>query len=106
MESLNLSGLALGTISGAIGHLTELRELDLTNNFLKELPDEIKKLIKLRRLHFSENPLQKIPQGISELKSPETRSLLVASLPTPPAEKTEKRKRELGSEYDLYKSRR
>ncbi len=48
-------------LPASIGNLTELRELDLSGHFLRELPEEIGSLSKLKSLRLSNNLLVSLP---------------------------------------------
>lgn len=64
-----LHRLRLSKLPPEIGHLTELRELLLTNHQLSELPPEIGKLKKLERLSLSDNRLSSLPPEIGKLSA-------------------------------------
>lgn len=54
-------------IPPGIGFLTQLQELDLSNNYLQSLPSEIGSLAQLRTLRLNENELRSIPKEIGLL---------------------------------------
>ncbi|MEM6815867.1 MAG: DUF5018 domain-containing protein [Bacteroidota bacterium] len=57
----------LSALPKEIGDLSELKELNLSNNQLRVLPDELGKLSKLETLVLSNNNLTNIPVSISQL---------------------------------------
>lgn len=69
-RELNLSGRGLtGSLKAEVRLLTELRELDLSNNNFTGLPAEIGQLAKLEKLNLSNNPLTGLPQELGNLRN-------------------------------------
>ena len=68
---LDLSGEGLSKVPEAviITDLTDLEELDLSDNFLKELPTSINKLKNLKTLRLGWNQLRELPHSICELSN-------------------------------------
>lgn len=72
-KSLNLSDLSLETadqhkgLSEAIGQLTNLEELNLSNAKLTELPESVGQLTQLRYLNLSFNQLTDLPECLGQL---------------------------------------
>lgn len=60
---------------GDLKNLSQLRVLDLHNNFISELPEEIRFLTSLQVLNLSHNSLKSIPKGIERLQSLQTLDL-------------------------------
>ena len=73
IETLDLSSLGIKILNGAdlIG-LTQLRNLDLSENELSELPQELIQLRKIENLDISNNLFKVYPKPISNLKSLKT----------------------------------
>jgi len=67
LSSLDLSDLGLTTVPREIGNCSNLKELILWRNKIKELPKEIGKLKKLQILYLSGNKLSTLPSEIGEL---------------------------------------
>lgn len=65
---LTLSFCRLTQLSPAVGRLTSLRELLLTNNLLTSLPDEICRLENLETLDLSFNSIGALPDRIGALR--------------------------------------
>jgi internalin A len=59
-----LAGLKLSTLPEAIGQLTQLRVLDLSNNQLSALPETVQKLKKLEKLSLHGNPGLGLPDEV------------------------------------------
>jgi len=68
-RALGLSGKLLSKVPEAVCELTELEELNLSDNYLKELPASINKLRNLRRLILGGNQLRELPHSICELSN-------------------------------------
>lgn len=66
---INPSRCNLTVLPPEIGHLTELRTLDLDKNNLTALPPEIGHLTKLEYLHLKYNELTMLPPEIAQLKA-------------------------------------
>ena len=67
---LDLSGQGLKTISSSVFQMTDLEELDLSDNQLTgALPGEIRFLEKLRVLDVSGNAMTGVPAEIGQLSS-------------------------------------
>lgn len=65
---LNLANRSFtGSLKAEIRHLTELRELDVSNNQLTGIPAEIGQLSKLEKLNLSYNPITGLPHEIGNL---------------------------------------
>lgn len=65
---LDLSGKGLsGSLKAEIRQLSELRELDISNNKFTGLPAEVGQLSKLERLDLSNNPLTGLPHELGNL---------------------------------------
>src|ERR1039458_3534530 len=56
-SSLDLSGLGLTELPASIGQLTQLQQLNVSQNRLKSLPDAIGQLVQLQMLDVSKNEL-------------------------------------------------
>ncbi|MEO1486016.1 MAG: DUF5018 domain-containing protein, partial [Bacteroidota bacterium] len=65
----------LTSIPKEIGELSELEELNLSNNQLKTLPDQMGKLSKLKRFIITDNELEQLPASLSQLDQLETLGL-------------------------------
>lgn len=67
---VDLSGNGLtGSLKAEIRHLTELRELNLSNNKFTGLPAEVGQLTKLQVLNLSNNPFTGLPSELGNLKN-------------------------------------
>jgi Leucine rich repeat len=67
---VNLSGKGYtGSLKGEVRHLTELRELNLSNNKFTGVPAEIGQLSNLEVLNLSNNPVTGLPYELANLKS-------------------------------------
>lgn len=76
VRTLDLSGKSLtGSLKAEIRHLSELRELNISNNNLTGLPAEIGQLTKLEILNLSGNPLTGLPYELGNLKNLKTLDL-------------------------------
>jgi hypothetical protein len=64
---LNLIGDSIRVIPAEIGQLTELVQLDCSNNQITSLPPEIGNLINLEELDVSSNLLDNLPEALTEL---------------------------------------
>lgn len=70
IEILNLSGKGMsGSLKAEIRYLSELKELDISNNYFTGLPAEVGQLSKLEVLNLSNNPFTGLPYELSNLKS-------------------------------------
>jgi len=69
VDSLNLSGLDIYSLPGAVGRLDSCRYLNLSENRLETLPDELAGLSALRELNLSKNALQLFPTPVLSLNS-------------------------------------
>ena len=58
-----------GSLKGEVRHLTELRELNLSNNKFTGLPAEVGQLTKLEVLNLSNNPFTGLPSELGNLKN-------------------------------------
>ena len=67
LVNLNLSNNKIKVIPKEIGNLTNLVNLTLLRNEIKEIPKEFFVLNKLCRLDFGENQIKKVPEEISNL---------------------------------------
>jgi Leucine-rich repeat (LRR) protein len=65
---LSSRGLA-GSLKAEVRQLTELRELNMSNNKLTGIPAEVGQLSKLEVLNLSNNPFTGLPQEIGNLKN-------------------------------------
>lgn len=75
-REVNLSGRGLsGSLKAEVRHLTELRELNLSNNKFTGLPAEIGQLSELRILNLSNNPLTGLPHELGNLQKLEVLNL-------------------------------
>lgn len=84
LKTLNLNNNYLKTLPPEIGELQNLEELSLMNNQLTSLPPEISNLKNLKDLNVSRNALQALPpeiQGLQELKSFNVQDNALAALP-------------------------
>ncbi len=66
---LDLSGLGLTTLPDALGELTSLQSLHLSNNQLTALPDALGQLSSLQSLYLSHNQLTALPNALAKLAS-------------------------------------
>lgn len=65
---LDLSGKGLsGSLKAEVRQLSELRELDISNNEFTGLPAEVGQLTKLEKLDLSNNPLTGLPHELGNL---------------------------------------
>ena len=64
VKTLDLEGNALGKLPPSIMYLKSLKDLELRNCRLKEIPENIGRLKKLRELDVSHNQLTEIPAAI------------------------------------------
>ncbi|GEM_PF-1166905 len=75
-QVLDLSGRGLeGSLKAEVRQLTELREIDISNNNFSGLPAEIGQLSKLRKLNLSNNPFTGLPYELGNLKNLEVLDL-------------------------------
>ena len=73
---LILSGRGLsGSLKAEVRNLTELEQLDLSNNDFTGLPAEVGQLSKLRILNLSNNPFTGLPYELGNLKNLEVLDL-------------------------------
>lgn len=69
-KRLDLAGVGLGSIPDEAYELTELLELQVSNNNLYELPEDfLGRLTKLERLGLAGNRLRSLPKSVGGLKS-------------------------------------
>jgi len=69
-KTLNLSGLGLsGSLKAEIRQLSELQELDISNNNFTGLPAEIGQLSQLETLNLSNNPFTGLPYELGNLQN-------------------------------------
>ncbi|MFM2340095.1 MAG: hypothetical protein RLZZ360_731 [Candidatus Parcubacteria bacterium] len=67
---LNLAGRGLtGSLKAEVRQLSELAEMDLSDNQFTGLPVEVGQLTKLKRLNLSNNPLTGLPHELGNLKA-------------------------------------
>ena len=66
LQSLDLSGNGLTTITKSTGKLKQLRYLDLANNSLTEVPVSIGSMRKLKELDLSGNSIQTMPDDLKK----------------------------------------
>ena len=65
-----MSGNGLtGSLKAEVRFLTELRELNLSNNKFTGLPAEVGQLTKLQTLNLSNNPFTGLPSELGNLKN-------------------------------------
>lgn len=57
----------LGALPESVGQLTQLQELDLSNNLLTELPESLRQLKQLQSLKLSRNQLTTLPDWLGQL---------------------------------------
>ena len=69
LRELDLSDNQLTTLPEAIAQLSNLRELDLSDNQLTTLPEAIAQLSNLRELDLSDNQLTTLPEAIAQLSN-------------------------------------
>ncbi len=68
--ALNLSGRGLsGSLKGEIRFLTNLKQLDISDNNFTGLPAEVGQLSKLEVLNLSNNPFTGLPNELANLKN-------------------------------------
>lgn len=58
LEEISLAGNALTSVPAALWDCTKLRKLDLSNNLLKELPEEMNSLQQLQVRHRSHRSME------------------------------------------------
>ncbi|XP_040382900.1 disease resistance protein RPM1-like [Oryza brachyantha] len=68
MSVLELSGLPIETVPGAIGDLFNLRHLGLRGSKVKLLPESVEKLSNLLTLDLSGSEIRRLPRGIVKLR--------------------------------------
>ena len=68
-QHLGSRGLPIVTVPKAVTDLTELEEIDLSDNYLEELPTSFYKLKNLKTLRLDENQLRELRQAIAELSN-------------------------------------
>lgn len=70
VETLDLSGRGLsGSLKAEIRFLTQLKELDLSDNNMTGLPAELGQLSQLELLDVSNNPITGLPHEIGNLQN-------------------------------------
>jgi Leucine-rich repeat (LRR) protein len=74
-RKLDLAVLELSTLPEAIGRLTQLRVLSLSDNQLSTLPEAIGRLSQLQELSLGSNQLSKFPEAIGQLSQLQELSL-------------------------------
>lgn len=75
-ETLNVAGKGLtGSLKAEVRQLTNLRELNLSNNKFTGVPAEVGQLSKLEVLNLSQNPITGLPYEIGNLKNLKTLDL-------------------------------
>ncbi len=75
-QVLDLSGRGLdGSLKAEVRQLTELRELDISDNNFTGLPAEVGQLTKLEKLDLSNNPFTGLPYELGNLKNLEVLDL-------------------------------
>jgi Leucine-rich repeat (LRR) protein len=75
-KTLDMSGKGYtGSLKGEVRFLTELRDLDLSDNKFTGLPAEVGQLSKLETLNLSNNPFTGLPQELGNLKNLKTLDL-------------------------------
>ena len=75
LRNLNLAHNSLIWLPAAVGQLTALRRLDLRHNQLQSLPDELGGCSALEELDAAENSLAALPESLGRLQN--LRSLLL-----------------------------
>lgn len=65
---LTMSFYDLTELSPNVGHLTSLRELQLSKNRLTSLPDSICRLVNLEVIWMDSNSIEELPECIGELR--------------------------------------
>ncbi len=76
VTKLNLSGKGLsGSLKAEVRHLSNLRELNLSNNNFTGLPAEVGQLSQLRVLDLSNNPFTGLPHELGNLQNLQTLDL-------------------------------
>ncbi|HEY1170658.1 MAG TPA: COR domain-containing protein [Verrucomicrobiae bacterium] len=84
LSSLDLSNNQLAALPEWLGHLTQLRSLDLSGNQLSGLPESLGHLTQLQSLNLSDNGLRMLPPYLGQfdqLKSLELRNNELITLP-------------------------
>ncbi|NCN11847.1 hypothetical protein GW937_00825 [Candidatus Kaiserbacteria bacterium] len=70
IQFLDLSGRGLdGSLKAEVRYLTELRELNISNNNFTGLPAEIGQLSQLQKIDLSDNPFTGLPHELGNLKN-------------------------------------
>jgi internalin A len=64
---LALYGIKLTEVPESIAQLTDLQELNLSNNKLMSLPESIAQLSNLKEIHLYQNQLMSLPEAIGQL---------------------------------------
>lgn len=63
---LDLSGIGLVTVPAEVWTLTELQDLQLSNNRIVSIPEDVGNLVQLERLGLAGNRLRTLPAGIGK----------------------------------------
>ncbi|MEW5938527.1 MAG: COR domain-containing protein [Chloroflexota bacterium] len=67
LQELDLSDNQLRTLPESLGQLTQLQELDLSDNQLRALPESLEQLTELLGLKVSSNQLEALPDSLWQL---------------------------------------
>lgn len=86
LESINLSGNQIESLSQDIGNLSQLRSLDVGFNQLKSLPDGVGLLNNLRHLKAASNQIGYLPGNLGQSRSLITLDLSYNQLTSIPGE--------------------
>lgn len=79
-QSLDLTGIQLTFVTDEILAHTDLEELWIDENQIKEIPEEISHLIHLKRLNAYKNQLRMLPESLFNLKKLERINFSVNNL--------------------------
>lgn len=69
LSTLSLVGVGLGSIPTWIKDLQSLRVLDLSQNFISQIPDELCEMSWLTNLKFDNCRIKQLPRGLERLES-------------------------------------
>jgi Leucine-rich repeat (LRR) protein len=84
LQELDFSNNQLTALPDWLGQLTQLQSLNLSDNQLTALPDSIGQLTQLQELNFSDNQLTALPESLRQLTQLQELNLSDNQLPTVP----------------------